>query len=71
MHNPDKSEVELRSFVEKHRLRDRNSNVKFLAMVSITTESTEIENVELEVHISFQVHNKLGRVYLTSLDPHL
>lgn len=73
MENSNSSGHQLRNFVEKHKLRDRFSTIRFLAVVSITTAKNEITNRQMEVMISFENFNSTGQLMLmdSSIDPHL
>lgn len=68
-----KNQDELTDFIELHKLRNRDSAVYFLALVSITTAKNSIINERLEVMISFDNFKSLGEVKLMTgdLDPYL
>lgn len=59
---------QLSDFVEKHNLMNRLSRVHFNAVVSITTSNNKVVNRQMEVMISFDNYNSLGRLTLLEND---
>jgi len=68
-----KNGQQLSDFVEKHDLINRFSIVHFNAIVSITTAKNKITNRQMEVMVSFDNYNSLGRLTLmeSDIDPKL
>jgi len=64
---------ELKNFIEIHELSDRNSDVYFRSLVSITTEANNIRNQEMKVRISFDNYGSYGQVVFVEdrIDPYL
>lgn len=61
---------EIDKFVKFHNLMNRNSNIKFQAIVNIDTDFNYIENYHLRVMITFEGYNTLGdfKFYENDLD---
>jgi hypothetical protein len=55
---------ELKDFIEKHKLSDRNSNIQFNSLVSIDTEKNSIRNEKISIWITFSNFNSAGELHL-------
>ncbi len=64
---------ELKDFVEKHKLRNRNSIIQFKSLVSIETVKNSIKEEEIVIMISFSNYNSSGQLSFIGddLDPYL
>lgn len=64
---------ELRDFVEKHKLRNRNSIIQFNSLVSIETDKNSIKNEEIVIMINFSNFNSSGQLNFIgdNLNPYL
>ncbi|WP_313002772.1 hypothetical protein [Chryseobacterium gleum] len=56
------SNEQLEEFIQQKNLINKNSIAHFKALISIKTSKNKISNEEMEILISFENYNSLGRI---------
>lgn len=60
-----KSLRELNKFIEKHKLRDKDSNVHFYALIDVEAYEEQTYRQEVEIWVHHQVYNRTAELTFT------